>query len=85
MTQLDVLPAALSAAARLLRDVRHEMLPVRPAETGDAALTAALSAYADAWAGTDLVEAAEQCAQWLDNAAQEYAAVESLLLPRALR
>lgn len=85
MTRVEVLPRALAASGRAVRQLSRDVEPVPPEELGDAGLSAALDDYARAWSGSDLVDAAEECARALEAAAQEYAHVESLLLPRVLR
>lgn len=84
MTQIDVLPAALSAAARGVRDAAPDAT-VHHADLGQAALTAALEDWRVVWSCVPLLDAADRVAHALAAAAQEYADVESLLVPRALR
>lgn len=84
MAQIDVLPRALSAAARAVRGVVHDVHPLPAADLGHADLSAALGSFVRVWSGDALLTAAEERAHSLNAAAQEYAAVESLLLPRAL-
>ena len=84
MTQLDVLPSALAAAARAVRDAAPEA-HVPAADLGNAALTAALVSYLDARSARVLEAQVEDCASSLADSAQAYADVEALLVPRALR
>ena len=84
MTQIDVLPLALVAAARDVRDAAPDAhVPV--AELGDAALTGALTAYLGARSCAELLHAVEDAAGSLSRSGLAYRHVEALLVPRALR
>lgn len=85
MAGIDVLPRALAAAARAVGRAAEEVEPVPVQEVGHADVTAALSAYVQAWSGHALVTAVDECARSLEDSAGTYATVESLLLPRSLR
>lgn len=85
---LDVLPLALVSAAAAVRSFAREVLvPVPPTALEDPVLAAAVEDFASRWstASADLARSAETAALALQDSAQEYVSVESLLVPRALR
>ena len=82
---LDVLPTALSAAAAEVRACAGNVAVVRPVPVGAVELDAALQRFVARWAPHDLREDLRSAADRLADAAQEYADVEALLVPRALR
>ncbi|MCW2681538.1 MAG: hypothetical protein JWM62_2939 [Frankiales bacterium] len=84
MAQIDVLPAALAAAARAVREAAPDA-HVAGADLGDSALTSALVDYLDRQSCAQLLADLEDAAQALVDSAQAYADVEALLLPRVLR
>ena len=85
MAQIDVLPRALMSAAGDVLAAVSELQPVPAAEVGHPVLSAAIASYVDGALEVALVDAAEDAARALRASAQEYADIERLLLPRALR
>ena len=86
--QIEVLPKALVAAAAAVRAYGREAdVPLRHAELGSPELTAALADYMSRWSRADaaLASRADDCSDTLVAAAEQYSAVESLLVPGALR
>ena len=84
MSRIDVLPRALLAAARAVRQAAPDA-HVAATELGDATLSAALRSYLDARSCTPLLEAVDDAAQSLARSAKAYSDVEALLVPEALR
>ena len=84
MTQLDVLPSALTASAVATRSFARS---AQPASLHAEALSAALAFFTSRWtqAVRDLADDAERAADGLEESAQTYVQVESVLVPRALR
>ncbi len=84
MARIEVLPRALTAAARAVRDAAPAVhVPVT--ELGDVGLSAALQAYLTARSCMPFLEALEDASQSLATSAQAYSQVEALLLPEPLR
>lgn len=85
---IDVLPAALAAAAASVRSVADDLdqgAGVRP--TGSAQLDEAVRRFvlAGALTASFVADALREDAADLERAASEYAEVDSLLVPRSLR
>jgi hypothetical protein len=88
MSGFEVLPTALAEAAQAVRSFAHEVrrdLPLSAVE--DPVLAAAWQDYASRWgaAAEDLAKDAVSCGRSLVADAQQYADVEAVLVPRALR